>query len=278
MTTVRCPTCDAKYNVDPAKLGDGGRKLKCAKCQTVWLATVEFVEEAVPVEVPVVVAADVPEEPKPVEERDEPEGDGEAEASPDGDAAFAPDSDDMLVQRNPGLESVVSVGGWRQLLRGENVWRTAAVGFLVLGLLTGSFVLWNKVLRGGAHEAVEVKEEHPVAAHEEGPKVAMLADVVKPPEGIVLHRVRGEVSEVEGNNGGMALTVRGLLANNTSQTITVPPLRLELLGKDGNVADMWPVSGVAARMEGGTEEAWTVSLTAPDMTTIAGWRVVFVAE
>ncbi|RYG59677.1 MAG: hypothetical protein EON60_09695 [Alphaproteobacteria bacterium] len=275
MTTVRCPNCDATYHVDPAKLGGGGRKLKCAKCQTVWLATAEFVEE--PPVVETVAAADMPLSREPaVEALPEAAPEIAPELGADGDAAYSPDSEDMLVQRNPGVDAVVKVGGWRQWVRGDNVWRSVAVGVVVLGLLAGAAVTWMKM--GAAPHTPETEHADAVAEDANTPQVAMLADVVPPPEGIVLHRVRGDVSEVEGSNGNMALTVRGLLANSTSRTITVPPMRLELLGKDGNVADMWPVSGIAARMEGGAEEAWTVSLTAPDMTNIAGWRVVFVAE
>ncbi|RYE61018.1 MAG: hypothetical protein EOP20_00885 [Hyphomicrobiales bacterium] len=275
MTTVRCPNCDATYHVDPTKLGGGGRKLKCAKCQTVWLATAEFAEPAPAVEPLAEAEATINREPAA-----EPAAEAVPEPAPelgaDGDAAFSPDSDDMLVQRNPGVDAVVKVGGWRQWVRGDNVWRSVAVGVVVVGLLAGAAVTWMKI--GAAPKTPETEHADAVAEDAAAPKVAMLADVVPPPEGIVLHRVRGDVTEVEGSNGSMALTVRGLLANNTSRTITVPPMRLELLGKDGNVADMWPVSGIAARMDGGAEEAWTVSLTAPDMTNIAGWRVVFVAE
>lgn len=267
MTTVRCPNCDATYNVDPAKLAGGGRKLKCAKCQTVWLAMAEPVEVAAPKAVEPPAAPDEAAETAAVPEV----ADAAADVA-DGDAAFAPDTDEMLVQRTPGVDAVVRVGGWRQWIRGENKWRSAALGVVILGLLGGGLVVVMKM--GGE----EVEEELPVVAVAAEPVAAMPSDVVQPPAGVVLHRVQGEVSEVDGQGGGVALTVRGLLANTTSQTITVPPMRLELLGKDGSVADMWPVSGIAARMEAGAEEAWTVSLTAPDMTSIQGWRIVFVAE
>jgi hypothetical protein len=67
-----------------------------------------------------------------------------------------------------------------------------------------------------------------------------------------------------------------LLSNVTSESIIVPPLQLELLGDDGKVADLWPVSGVSGTLEPMAEQAWTVSLSAPTMADIKGWRVVFV--
>ena len=267
MTTVRCPNCEATYKVDPAKLAGGGRKLRCAQCQTVWLATAEAAAEDAP--------APVDDVPVPAPDNGPADADKIEEAPAEGDAAFAPDHDDMVVQRTPGVDAVVRVGGWRQWVRGENKWRTAALGVVLAGLATGGLVVWMN-LQGADVAAPASDFALPVG--EVSSTVAFASDVVKPPAGIVLHRVRGEVSEVDGDGGGMALTVRGLLANTTSQTITVPPMRLELLGKDGSVADMWPVSGVAARMEPGAEEAWTVSLSAPDMTAVQGWRVVFVAE
>jgi len=33
---VRCPACQTQFNVDPALVGPGGRKVRCAKCANVW--------------------------------------------------------------------------------------------------------------------------------------------------------------------------------------------------------------------------------------------------
>jgi predicted Zn finger-like uncharacterized protein len=33
---VSCPACQTQFNVDPALLGPGGRKVRCAKCAHVW--------------------------------------------------------------------------------------------------------------------------------------------------------------------------------------------------------------------------------------------------
>jgi predicted Zn finger-like uncharacterized protein len=278
MTTVRCPNCQATYNVDAAKLADGGRKLRCAKCQTVWLAKAEVVEpEVVPTEVAVEVAGAASGA---ADEVGAPAGGpetlaGEAvtthsEGDSEGDVAFAPPSEEMLVQRTPGVEVMAQAGGWRRLVRGDNVWRSGAVAFVCVGILLGCGVFWWTFFMGGevrGHKMVEV-----VAP------VVQVSAVVQPPKGLVLHRVRSEVKDVEGEGGGVALTVRGLLANTTSNTLNVPAMRLELLGKDGAVADMWPVSGIAGTLQPKGEQAWVVSLTAPDMASIQGWRVVFVSE
>lgn len=270
MMTVRCPNCAATYQLDASKLASGGRKLKCAQCQTVWIATAE--PEVVPVvEVPV---EEIPEVKKPVgiEDAAAEEAAVQVEDEPvEGFGDVLP-SEEEIIQRTPGVDALIRVGGWRQYVRGDNIWRSGAVVLILMGVLAGAGVVFSRM---GAHEVetVKVKGHAPVdaeAAHKDA--------VVQPPKGVVLHHVRGEVSEIEGGQGGVALTVRGLLTNTTSATVVVPPLRLELLGADGKVADMWPVSNVSGTLAPAAEQAWTVSLTAPDMSSVKGWRVVFVSE
>ncbi len=265
MITVRCPACDAAYQLDEAKLAAGGRKLKCVRCKTVWVADAPAVAVEAPVTVDeVVVAAAVTE---PVERAAEPVvAPAPEEVAPD--PAPEPNPDDFKdYAREYAVEDVVQIGGWRQWVRGGNAWRSGALGMVLLGLITGVGVVALKLMpeseREMATETVVVPEE-------------LTSKVVQPPEGLVLHNVRDDVSPVEGEQGGVALTVRGLLANTTSHTLVVPPMHLELLGEDGRVADTWAVSGVSGAMAGGAEQAWTVSLSAPDMTRIRGWRVVFV--
>lgn len=33
---ITCPSCSSRYKVDPAKFGDGGRKVRCSNCDHVW--------------------------------------------------------------------------------------------------------------------------------------------------------------------------------------------------------------------------------------------------
>ena len=35
---IVCPHCTTSYAVDPANFGVTGRKVRCARCQEVWLA------------------------------------------------------------------------------------------------------------------------------------------------------------------------------------------------------------------------------------------------
>jgi predicted Zn finger-like uncharacterized protein len=38
---IVCPHCTTSYGVNPANFGEGGRKVRCARCQEVWLARPE---------------------------------------------------------------------------------------------------------------------------------------------------------------------------------------------------------------------------------------------
>lgn len=260
MITVRCPNCEAAYQLDASKLADGGRKLKCAKCHTVWIARAEPPVAEAPVEAPA--------EPTPAAVATPP---AESPAEPAGEEL--PPPPDGLITRPPAMEAVVRVGGWRHWVRGDNIWRSGALAMIALGLLAGAGVVWMKLGQQGAIE--ELHDPLQVPPMEHAPRDT---GVVQPPEGVVLHRVHGDVVPLEGEGAGVSLTVRGLLTNTKPETVQVPALRLELLGADGQVADMWPVSNVSGTLAPLEEQAWSVSLTAPDMSSVKGWRVVFVKD
>jgi len=47
---IVCPHCSTSYGIDPAKLGEAGRTVRCSRCKETWLAraedAVEFVNQA----------------------------------------------------------------------------------------------------------------------------------------------------------------------------------------------------------------------------------------
>jgi predicted Zn finger-like uncharacterized protein len=47
---IICPHCSTSYGIDPAKLGEAGRTVRCSRCKEVWLArpedAVEFAQHA----------------------------------------------------------------------------------------------------------------------------------------------------------------------------------------------------------------------------------------
>jgi predicted Zn finger-like uncharacterized protein len=48
---IVCPHCSTSYGIDPARLGEAGRTVRCSRCKELWLArpedAVEFVQQAV---------------------------------------------------------------------------------------------------------------------------------------------------------------------------------------------------------------------------------------
>jgi predicted Zn finger-like uncharacterized protein len=45
---IVCPHCSTSYGIDPAKLGEAGRTVRCSRCKEVWLARAEDAVEFVP--------------------------------------------------------------------------------------------------------------------------------------------------------------------------------------------------------------------------------------
>ncbi len=64
---IVCPSCTAGYNIDAAKLGEGGRNVRCAACSTQWFVTPEpqiaAEAELTPVPDSLAVAAPPPADP-----------------------------------------------------------------------------------------------------------------------------------------------------------------------------------------------------------------------
>jgi predicted Zn finger-like uncharacterized protein len=68
MMQITCPSCSAKYNVDPAKLGPQGRTVRCTNCGHSWLQKPEIepaVETRPEPAAPAVQAAEAKPEPRP---------------------------------------------------------------------------------------------------------------------------------------------------------------------------------------------------------------------
>jgi predicted Zn finger-like uncharacterized protein len=57
---IVCPHCTTSYAIDPAKLGDAGRTVRCSRCKQVWLARPEDVVQAEEVRVAAMTAPDNP--------------------------------------------------------------------------------------------------------------------------------------------------------------------------------------------------------------------------
>lgn len=247
MITVNCPTCAAAYRLDAAKLGSQGRKLKCAKCATVWVAMA-------PVEPP----------PLSVELTQMPAVEPSFATAPEPEVVSVP-----LRFRPEGALGEVSFEdmahlptGARGWLRGENLWLVVGLFVFLAGILAAGGVYVN--LMG-----------NPLATWGQSMSPSrVIAPTAAAPVGVTLHHVEGYVDDV---SGVAVLGVQGQLTNITAAAVSVPPLRLEIVGMDGAVRDAAPVlqDDPSATLPPQGTLPWVVSLTSPALTTAKGWRVVF---
>lgn len=286
MVTVRCPACLATYNLDPAKVGPElvttGKKMKCAKCGTVWLAKPES-EEALAVAAQAEAkaaaqrAADATAAPVSAAPSEKTAADSAPDSAPPAEPApeaanepvSAPLPEDALLSQGPSLDSMAHARrpGLRWL-RGENRWALGAVLFVGIGIVMAGWVVLHRLHRSDTPNTLQLDAARPAAATT-APRAPA---TVNPPAGVLLRRVRSEISAID---GGVMLTVRGLVTNTTSKSVVLPPLMVQLLGADGSVQDMWPVSSISGTLPPQAENAWVVSLTEPSLDAVKGWRVVF---
>ena len=90
---IICPHCSTSYGIDPAKLGEAGRSVRCSRCKEIWLARPEDAVEFAPA--PVMAGA---------------EGDGQDAAAEW--EALAREQDDAGSEA-PHMDSPSIAGGWQ---------------------------------------------------------------------------------------------------------------------------------------------------------------------
>ena len=95
---LSCPACQTRFVIDPAALGDSGRKVRCANCGDSWhQAPVEEEDEAPPPKpatAPAAPAGD-PDNDDSGGDRDDSDSDGDSGGDPNDGAADAPTEDDL---------------------------------------------------------------------------------------------------------------------------------------------------------------------------------------
>jgi predicted Zn finger-like uncharacterized protein len=127
---IVCPHCSTSYGIDPAKLGEAGRTVRCSRCKEVWLAraedAVEFVHQA--------------------QARAGADQDGEQDAAAEW-AAMARENDDAS-DGAPHVESPSIAGDWR----GASDWQAEANNDRhdADGELSGRFPWLDKIIKPGA--------------------------------------------------------------------------------------------------------------------------------
>jgi hypothetical protein len=153
---------------------------------------------------------------------------------------------------------------WKSWLVGEQKWLTLAFAMALLGLGMAGYVFWHQL-------AVPAVVEAAPAA----PAPVMAPRPIAPPLGVVLHEVEALATQAENENGPVALTVQGRVANTTQRTVVLPQLQAELVDETGGMNDFWPVPLVTTTLPAQSELPFAVSFTNP---TAKGWRLVWVAR
>jgi predicted Zn finger-like uncharacterized protein len=148
---LACPSCAARYVVDPAALGAAGRKVKCAKCAQVWFQAAPPAEEGAPAPPPPQA------EPAPAPAAPEPPGDSGWVARP-----------------TPNLPARRS-GGRRQ-----PVAALVALAVLVVVLVAGGLAARNQIVRlwpaaARLYQSVGLSLSSEALAEAAGPTLAFAA-------------------------------------------------------------------------------------------------------
>lgn len=167
---IVCPSCASAYELDAAKLGPAGRKVRCAKCQTLWHVDPVFPEPPSPDETQALLDAELqrglPEEvPEPVAaEPEEPPAPETVEPPAPAAAAPPPPRRNRAAGRKPrkrtlparaiALPAALAIGGLSLL--GLMVWQREA-SVRLLPQLAGLFEALGKPvnIRGLALSAVD---------------------------------------------------------------------------------------------------------------------------
>jgi predicted Zn finger-like uncharacterized protein len=93
---IICPHCSTSYGIDPAKLGEAGRSVRCSRCKEVWLARSEDAVEFAP-QTPMMAGAD--------------EGDEGQDAASEWDALAR--EEDEADSTAPHVDSPSIAGDWQ---------------------------------------------------------------------------------------------------------------------------------------------------------------------
>jgi predicted Zn finger-like uncharacterized protein len=256
---IVCPSCTTAYRIELSTLGAAGRSVRCARCRTVWLASVADMAPAAlalsPVPAPApngANAADQPPQP-PAEERAETAGPGRAAdgideslgGSPDALAAGAATvivahspplvpSEDQ--DKRPALDSTPAAGpdietvAARRERNGKGRAKRRGRGRSLPGLPTIILVLAG-VLAALVHWRANVVRLLP--------QTAPLFSAVGLPvnlRGLSFDNVK---TSVESHDGVPVLVVEGMVANLTRQPVEVPRLRFAVRNAAGYEVYAW---------------------------------------
>jgi predicted Zn finger-like uncharacterized protein len=278
---IVCPSCTTAYRIELSTLGAAGRSVRCARCRTVWLASVADMAPAALALSPVAAqevpnAADQAPQP-PAEDRAETAGPGRAVDGIDESASGSPDAPAegataVIVANSPplipseeqdkpaALGTTTAAGpdietvAARRERNGKGPAKRRGRGRSLPGLPTIILVLAG-VLAALVHWRANVVRLLP--------QTAPLFSAVGLPvnlRGLSFDNVK---TSVESHDGMPVLVVEGVVANLTRQPLEVPRLRFAVRNSAGYEVYAWTSLPAQAVLGPGDIEPFRSRLASP---------------
>ncbi|MFC3068811.1 DUF3426 domain-containing protein [Phenylobacterium soli] len=251
---LTCPECDTSYFVDDSRIPKAGRMVKCSNCGARWEARNEptaIIEEEAPADEPAPSPAAEPE-PAPVEAAAEPSEPAAADelapedveivaVEPEADAAGAEAAAEPEPEIAPRPRPAAPPP--RNEARGR-VALLASMAAVVVALVAGAIAFRGQV--------VKLVPQSQAAYAGLGLPVNSV--------GLVIEEVKAEPTFL---GGRPVLSVTGSIRNVKGEAVEAPPLRVNLLGRDGKAVAAKVVRPVDARVPAGAVRHFAIAISDP---------------
>lgn len=236
-----CPSCATRYKIDGSSLGEAGRQVKCARCGAVWHAEPE-------------------QEPAPQIDTRAADMFSSAGTSQDEPAESPTDdiADDDTPPPLPDAPNLSATPAARNGVEGGRPRRAAGAGWALLGLAIVGVILAGYAGRDRLIAAwpPAAKLYDTIGIPHSGPQI--ISEIAG--GGLVVTEVVSEWDETEGT---MTLTVRGMVANQSTVERTVPPLVVWLSAEDDRQLQSWGLTLEADSLAPGESVPFETSIENP---------------
>ena len=220
---IVCPSCASEYTLDPERIGDGGRKVRCAVCRTTW-----FVHR--------------------------PEPDAAADQLPSGpEGGVAGDGSPATIEAEPQRPGPGSPGpaarrrlrssGPPASRRSRDRWALAAIAFVLIAL-PSAVAMRHVVVRQAPGSA----------------SLFAAAGLSVNLVGLELADISAELSQ---DGAARALIIEGEIRSTARQPVPVPRLEFAIEGKDREGLYRWSVKPPVAELGPGESARFTARLASP---------------
>lgn len=234
---IVCPNCASRYEIAEAKIGAGGRKVRCASCQTTWQIEAPQAADAQPTSASLPPDAEIPElPPAPSPEQTAAELEEELRRAAEIDAdisAIAAERAEPPPPDTPQPSPPKRRRSWASAGSGlKRLPPAAASVFVVSGIALLGLGLWQRerVVRAVPQFA--------------GLYAAMGLHVNV--RGLAFSAVE---SELVNDPQGRFLVVTGDVTNITKSAAKVPPITVTVQSEDGKVLYSWTTEPPRASLE-----------------------------